>query len=71
MQDCVQICQTSADFMVRKSPLHRYTCKACAEVCQRCADDCSKMAGDDETMRRCAEMCQMCAASCRQMSVAA
>jgi hypothetical protein len=48
--DCAQICQTSADFMLRGSALHRETCRVCADVCDRCADACERM-GDDETMR--------------------
>ena len=68
--DCAEICQTSANFMVRGSDLHAATCRACAEVCERCADDCERMA-DDEMMRRCAEICRRCAASCAQMAGAA
>jgi hypothetical protein len=65
--DCAQICETSADFMIRGSDLHAATCRACAEVCERCADDCERMA-DDEMMRRCAEVCRRCAQSCAQMA---
>ncbi len=64
--DCVEICQTSADFMLRGSDLHVHTCAACAEVCERCAEDCERMA-DDDMMRRCAESCRRCAESCRRM----
>jgi hypothetical protein len=65
--DCAQICQTSADFMLRGSALHHRTCAVCAEVCDRCAEDCEKY-HDDETMRQCAEMCRQCAGSCRSMA---
>lgn len=65
--DCVEICQTSANFMLRGSDLHVRTCGVCAEVCDRCAEECERMA-DDEMMRRCAEACRQCAASCRQMA---
>ena len=70
LQDCAQICQTSADYMLRGSALHGATCRACAEVCERCAEACERM-GDDATMKRCAEACRRCAASCRQMAGAA
>lgn len=70
LQDCAQICQTSADFMLRGSALHRETCRACAEACERCAESCERM-GDDATMKRCAEMCRQCAESCRRMAGAA
>lgn len=67
MMDCVEICQTSANFMLRGSELHTYTCGVCAEICERCAQDCDRL-GDDEMMRRCAETCRRCAESCRRMS---
>ncbi len=65
--DCVEICQTSANFMVRGSELHTETCRACAEVCERCAEDCERL-GNDTRMRECAETCRQCAESCRHMS---
>lgn len=65
--DCVDICSTSAHFMLRGSDLHVETCRACAEVCERCADDCQRLA-DDDAMRRCAEVCRRCAQSCAQMA---
>ena len=70
MADCVQICGTSADFMLRGSHFHHATCGACAEVCDACATDCDRMA-DDPEMRRCADVCRRCAESCRQMAGAA
>ena len=70
LQDCAQICATSADFMLRGSDLHHHTCGACAEVCERCAEACARI-GDDDMMRRCAEACRRCAESCRLMSEAA
>lgn len=65
--DCVEICQTSANFMLRGSELHTQTCAACAVVCERCAEDCERLA-DDEMMRRCAQVCRRCAESCRGMA---
>jgi hypothetical protein len=65
--DCAQICATSADFMIRGSPLHKASCGACATVCAACAEDCEGMA-DDAAMKRCAEACRRCAESCRQMA---
>jgi hypothetical protein len=67
LQNCADICQTSARFMIAGSPLHPSTCATCAQVCAACADDCEGMA-DDEAMRRCAEVCRRCADSCRRMS---
>lgn len=71
MADCSQICAVSADFMLRRSDLHRRTCGVCAEACQRCADDCDRIAaGQDAQMKACAEACRRCAASCRNMAAA-
>ncbi len=67
LQDCTQICQTSADFMLRNSDLHTQTCAACAEVCLRCAESCEQM-GNDVQMQACAEACRRCAESCQQMA---
>ena len=68
MMDCVQICHTSGDFMLRGSDLHAHTCRACAAVCQRCAEDCERVDAQDQHMRACAEACRRCADSCRRMA---
>jgi len=67
MLDCAQICQTSADFMLRGSGLHARTCAVCAEVCALCAEDCSRFP-EDRQMKACVEACRVCAASCRRMA---
>lgn len=67
LQDCAQICATSADFMLRHSDLHKQTCGICAEVCKACADDCEQMK-DDEMMAACAEICRRCAETCEKMA---
>lgn len=64
--DCAEICQTSANFMLRGSPLHRRTCAVCAEVCTRCAESCEAIGG--EQLDDCAEACRSCAESCAQMA---
>lgn len=68
LMDCVQICETSADFMRRGSQLHVHTCAACAAVCERCAVSCDKLDGAE--MKQCADECRRCAAKCREMSQA-
>ena len=65
--DCQDICQTSADFMLRGSEMHQRTCGVCAEVCEACAADCAKFT-DDSMMQRCAEACRMCAEECKKMA---
>ena len=63
MLDCIQICQTTADFMLRGSALHMHICAACAKICAHCAAECSDL-DDDELMRRCVDVCRSCAESC-------
>jgi hypothetical protein len=65
--DCAEICQTSANFMLRGSPHHTRTCAVCAEVCRACEQECRSI-GADETMRACAETCRRCAESCERMA---
>lgn len=68
MTDCIEICQTAADFMVRNSPLHMVTCGACADVCDSCAKACERMGKEHAAIQACAEICRTCADSCRKMS---
>ncbi len=66
MLDCIEICQTAADFMDRQSELHAVVCKACAIVCEACAESCEAI--EDEKMKQCAEACRKCSESCNEMS---
>ena len=66
MADCIQICQTAADFMTRQSALHASICAACADVCEDCAESCEEIGGKE--MKHCAETCRSCAEACRAMS---
>ena len=70
MMDCAEICQTSANFMLRGSPFHPLTCGACAEVCRACAELCRSLGDDDEHMSHCAEVCDHCADHCEAMEAA-
>src|SRR5688500_15166327 len=65
--DCAEICQTSANFLLRDSTMHTRTCGACADVCEHCAASCEKM-GEDAQMKECAKACRRCAESCRKMA---
>ena len=67
LQDCADMCQASATFMIRGSQFHSAHCAMCAQVCERCAEDCERFA-DDELMRECAEVCRRCAESCARMA---
>ena len=67
MLDCAEICQTSADFMMRGSDLHTRTCGVCAEVCERCAQDCASFG--EEFVKRCADACRRMAGGRRPEDV--
>jgi hypothetical protein len=69
LQDCSQICITSADFMLRNSPLHPMICRICGGICKICAEDCERLA-EDEQMLLCVETCRRCAESCAEMAEA-
>lgn len=69
MNDCAELCRTSAGFMLRGSPFHGRICAACAEVCRACERDCHTM-DEDAMMQRCADACRRCAESCERMAKA-
>jgi hypothetical protein len=64
--DCAEMCQTTANSLLRFSPEHGVICGACAQLCEACAKDCDAIAGDDR-MARCAATCRECAQDCRGM----
>lgn len=64
MMACVEICRTSAHFMLLGSEHHRHLCGECAEICLQCADDCERIGDMDE----CVAACRRCADSCRKMA---
>jgi len=65
--DCAELCQTSANFMLRGSPYHVITCGACAELCRACEEACRGHAGDEQLVH-CADVCASCADSCDRMA---
>jgi hypothetical protein len=65
--DCAELCQVSANFMLRGSPFHAVTCAACAELCRACEEVCRTVPGDEQ-MEHCADVCAACAESCEQMA---
>jgi hypothetical protein len=62
MMACAEICRTSAHFMLLNTPLHKHTCKECAEICNECADDCARIGGMDDCVAQCRECAKSCAA---------
>lgn len=67
LAECAEICQTSAGFVLRESPLRGTVCAVCAEVCDQCAVECDTFA-DEGRLEHCAQICRQCAASCAAMA---
>jgi hypothetical protein len=65
LTDCADICQITADFLVRNSEVASKMCGMCAEMCIRCAEMFERT-GDDQF----AQKCRKCADACRQMATA-
>jgi hypothetical protein len=65
MMACVEICQTSAHFMLLGSELHKLTCRRCAEIYEQCAADYARVG----EMRECTDACRRCAASCQKLAI--
>lgn len=66
LSDCVELCQTAANFMLRGSPNHTRVCALNAEICREVARECGKF--DDEPMRRMVEIATECAETCEAMA---
>jgi hypothetical protein len=67
--DCAEICQVSANFMLRGSASHVITCAACAVICRETAEACRAVQGNED-LEHCAEICERCADSCERMAEA-
>ena len=65
--DCAELCQTTANSMLRRSTQHMVLCDACARVCDACATACEKSPADP-VMAKCAKECRRCAEACRHMA---
>jgi hypothetical protein len=68
MLDCAELCQMTADFLMRGSERHAAVCAVCADVCRSCAEECSQLGPDDQQMQHCAKASQLCARACERMS---
>jgi len=67
LQDCADICETTAKFASRSSAQQGSVTSACADICELCAVSCEKFSGDAQ-MKACANQCYLCAAACQQSS---
>jgi hypothetical protein len=67
LADCAEMCEKTANSLLRRSSKHAAVCIACAELCDTCAQECEAFK-DDERMLLCARTCRDCAKHCRDMS---
>jgi hypothetical protein len=65
MLDCADICQASANFLLRGSTMHQQICALCEEICEACATSCEQVGEMDE----CVAVCRTCAEQCRKMAM--
>lgn len=63
LRDSAEICQTTANFLIRNSEMQAVICSACAEICLRCAKE-YKQFGSPLT-EECVDACERCAESCQ------
>jgi len=67
LADCAEMCEKTANSLLRRSSQHVVVCDVCAQLCDACAQECETMK-DDERMLLCARTCRDCASHCREMS---
>jgi hypothetical protein len=67
LADCAEMCEKTANSLLRHSSQHAAVCIACAQLCDACAQECEAFK-DDERMLLCARTCRDCAKHCREMS---
>ncbi len=69
LRDCIDLCRTDGELMVRGSGLTENTCSLSAEACGRCAEACEAFP-DDPRMQACVEVCRQCATACEAVAAA-
>jgi hypothetical protein len=63
LQDCAELCMTTAHFLQHGSALGGYLCQATAQVTDICSNECDQMGDTD-----CANACRNASWSCNQLS---
>ena len=67
LNDCMEICNLNASFMIRNSIFSGRTAELCADICEKCAVSCEAIDSADVQMKACAETCRNCSRSCRKV----
>ncbi len=65
MTNCVEICHTTANFLLSASKFQLQLCEICAEICNACAHSCEETG----EMEDCAKACQECAKACQDVCI--
>lgn len=66
LSDCVELCQTLSNFLLRGSPFGKRVAGLCAEICRQCADELD--GSDDPVIQTCAHACADCAEACEAVA---
>ena len=66
MGDCIEICESTANFLRRNSSHAGEVCAPCANICFDCADSCASL--QSKEMQQCADICRKCAQSCEELA---
>jgi hypothetical protein len=62
MESCIELCNLTANFLLRHSPLTQELCDLTADICKQCAASCDGM--DDPKMNECVCACECAALAC-------
>lgn len=65
-EDCSEICEVTADFMLRESNHYRKLCAVCIEACDATSERCRRFP-EDTRMAACAAACEETSRVCKQM----
>jgi hypothetical protein len=62
MESCIELCNLTANFLLRHFPLTQELCDLTADICKQCAASCNGI--DDTRMNVCARACEDAARAC-------
>lgn len=62
MISCSELCQLTANFLLRHFPMMQDLCDLCAEICKQCAASCKGM--HEPYMQHCVRACEEAARAC-------
>lgn len=60
--DCSDVCETTANYLIRESGFCNDLVKICEQICRQCSDECLKH--EHEHCKECAKICKECEEMC-------